>query len=133
MPTIHHTETAALEPTKPHRLINLLTYDEKTARSEIGVMQERGRSQKTSCKDEMRGHPKGRNKVHNIITGPQAKIQQILSPVCTVIRPAENLARNYVWRRTTDASYLYYLYFLNNQTAAFVKLCAHALWRSGQL
>jgi hypothetical protein len=96
MPTNHHTETATL---KSHRLRNLLAYDEKLGRSEIGVMQERGRSQKTSCKDEMRGHPEGRNKVHNIITGPAAKIQQILSPVCRVVRPAGNLARNYVWRR----------------------------------
>ena len=104
MPTIHHTETAALVPTKPYRLINLLAYDEKLARSEIGVMQERGRSQKTSCKDEMRGHPESRNKVHNIITGPAAKIQQILSPVCRVIRPAGNLARNYDWRRRRPQS-----------------------------
>jgi len=49
MPTNHHTETAAPEPTKSHRLRNLLAYDEQLARFEIGVMQERGRSQKTSC------------------------------------------------------------------------------------
>lgn len=110
MPTNLHTETAALEPTKPYRLIKLLAYDEKLARSEIGVMQERGRSQKTSCKDEMRGHPESRNKVHNIITGPLAKIQQILSPVCRVIRPAGNLARDYVWRRRRPQSiYVTYL------------------------
>jgi len=49
MPTNYHTETAALEPTKSHCLRNLLAYNEQLDRFEIGVMQERGRSRKTSC------------------------------------------------------------------------------------